>query len=118
MFRNHRHASPGPLDRRARPCARSLVAGAALLITGAIGLGSAQAGSLQAGAPQSGSLTIQPTIAASQNVPAGRDVATQVIYIVPVAPVTPGIRRAPVADPVIYVIEQDESDRASVRAVR
>ena len=65
-----------------------------------------------------GSVTIQPTIAAPQGVPAGADVATQVIYIVPVSPPAPGIRRAPVAEPVIYVIEQDESERASVRAVR
>lgn len=108
MSRSRRHDSPRPFSRRAHWPVLGLVAGAAILITGAIGIAPAQAGSL----------TIQPTIAAPQGVPAGTDVATQVIYIVPVSAPTPGIRRAPVAEPVIYVIEQDESERASVRAVR
>ena len=39
----------------------------------------------------------------------------QILYVVPVVPRTPGIRAAPVGQPVIYVIEhQDEAD--SVRA--
>jgi len=106
MFRSRRHDSPRSFSQRAH--CLGLVAGAAILITGATGIAPAGAGSV----------TIQPTIAAPQGVPAGADVATQVIYIVPVSPPAPGIRRAPVAEPVIYVIEQDESERASVRAVR
>lgn len=113
MFHNHRHASPCRASRRAHRCALGLVAASALFFTGAIGLDSAAAGSLQAGAPPAHSM-----IALPHGVPTGTDIATQVIYIVPVAPVAPGIRRAPVAEPVIYVIEQDESNSASVRAVR
>jgi hypothetical protein len=65
-----------------------------------------------------GTPSIQPSIVVPQGVPSGSGVATQVIYIVPVSPPTPGIRRAPVAEPVIYLIEQDEPEGASVRAVR
>lgn len=116
MFRNHRQSSPRSTARRTLGCTLGrtlgrtlgLAIGAALFFTGAIGVSPAQAGSL----------AVQPTIAVPHGVPSGTGVATQVIYIVPVSPPTPGIRRAPVAEPVIYVIEQDESERASVRAVR